>query len=74
MKYFQENNNKKINILKVHKFQKESKGIKVFTQVPVQGTLSEYIAIRQQFNKPLSEKNFSSVLENYIQSMAILSE
>ena len=40
IKYFQEESNKKINALKIYKFTREPKGIKIFSQIPNQGTLS----------------------------------
>ena len=71
--YLQQENNKKVNALKIYKFTREPKGIKIFSQIPNQGNLSEYIAIKHKSSKPLTEKMFAPVLENFVQSMRIIS-
>ena len=69
MAFFQENDNKKISVVQVYKCVKEGNGIKVFTSIPNQGSISEYITKKQAMGKTLTEKNFIGQLENFIESM-----
>lgn len=43
MEFYQQNEDKEVNTVSVFKFVKEGKGIRIFTEVLNQGTVSEYI-------------------------------
>lgn len=56
--------------LKVHKFEKNSSGIKIFTEIANQGSMSEYIEKKSQLNQTLTEKNCAIILDAFVENMA----
>lgn len=53
---------------------KENKGIKIFTEILNQGTLTEYISKKQQQGRALNEKTALPMLDRFVQSMKNLTE
>jgi hypothetical protein len=53
---------------------KENKGIKLFTEILNQGTISEYIERRKQMGKALTEQTAIPMLDDFIISMKRLKE
>ena len=52
--------------LKNLKFSKDSKGIKIFTEISNQGTLTDFINNRSDMGKALNEKNSITLLNNFV--------
>lgn len=58
--------------MKNYKFIKDSKGVKIFTEIPNQGSLSDYISNKS--GTAAYDKNTVSLLNNFVLSMTKFSE
>ena len=74
MEFYKANEEKVANTIEVFKFVREAKGIKIFTEILNQGTLSEYLARRHEMGRSLTEKTAMPMIENFVKSMRTLSE
>lgn len=63
MEFIKDNENSdKSPFLKVYKYSKDFKGIKIFSEIANQGSLNEYIEKKHESGKTLNEKNTLSIL------------
>ena len=62
-----------VNTIEMFKFVKENRGIRLFTEVLNQGTLTNYLTRRHEKERTLSEKSAIPMLESFAKSMKKLS-
>jgi serine/threonine protein kinase len=74
IEFYQKNEEKEANTVTVYKYVKENKGIKLFTEVLNQGTLTEYIERRKQAGKALTEATAIPMLHDLVLSLRRLQE
>ena len=55
--------------MKIHKYVKDSKGIKIFTEIANQGTLQDYIMKKYENGQTLNEKNTMALLDIFVKDM-----
>jgi hypothetical protein len=48
------NENKNLQIVKIHKYEEEAKSIKLFIMNPNQGYLNDHLNKRKQMNQPIT--------------------
>lgn len=70
VEYIEKNAGKKNLFLNILKYEKDQKGIRIFTQIANQGTLQDYIAKKSENNQALTEKNSFAILDVFIKEMA----
>lgn len=69
MNYIEKMDNSKLNplFLKIHKWGKDqNRGIKIFTEIANQGTLTEYITKKNELNQGITQKDFTPVLQAFV--------
>eukprot|EP00919_Chromeraceae_sp_WS-2016_P026410 GHVR01062571.1.p1 GENE.GHVR01062571.1~~GHVR01062571.1.p1 ORF type:complete len:102 (-),score=9.27 GHVR01062571.1:1841-2146(-) len=74
IKFYENNEQKKIYTLKIHKLVKEPKGIKIFTELPNQGSFIDYISRKYEIGNTLTENNSVELLEHFVCMMKLISE
>ena len=73
--YIEENSGEKKSLfLKIHKYVKDSKGIKIFTEIANQGTLQDYIIKKHENGQTLNEKNSIALLDVFVKEMTELTK
>ena len=69
VEYVEEKKSKKNLFLNIHKYSKDSKGIKIFSEIANQGTLQDYIAKKYEHGNTMTEKNSLALLDIFIKEM-----